>query len=438
MIRGRINFHPKPHQAIVMRDPHRHRCVVAHRRSGKTVMAVFDLLETMLSCPLPYPRVAYIAPFRNQAKKLAWDYLATTCNKPKFFDVNRGDLEVTFKPTGAKFFLLGADNIDAIRGIYLDKCAVDELADCDPRLWSTVLRPCLADRGGRALMMGTPRGRMNMLYDLSRTKPDDPDWSYHCFDCTQTGMVSEAEIEAMRRDPQVPEAMFEQEMMCSFNAALIGAVYGREMNELQARGRYTSVNYDKTLGVMTAWDLGWQDATAVIYLQRTGSELRCIHCEEYSLMSLADICREVRNKPWGDNYVAHYGPHDLAVHDYGSGKSRIQIAREAGIEFEPTVNWSVEDGIEAVRAILPHLWISAESGERLLECLCNYRFVFDDRVRSFKTKALHDWTSHCADAIRMFAVANDPAMVMRPDAPMTGPRRGRRRELAGSGQRWLL
>ena len=407
-----------------------------HRRAGKTVMAIFDGLETQLSCPHPYPRVAYIAPYLKQAKKLAWDYLATTCNKPRLFDINKSDMEVTFKPNGGKFMLLGADNIDAIRGIYLDKVIVDELADCDPRLWSSVLRPCLADRRGRALMMGTPRGRMNMLYDLSRTPADDPDWGYHVFDCTQTDMLPPDEIEAMRRDPQVSDAMFQQEMMCSFNAALLGAIYGREMNELQAARRYTTVNFDVSLPVMTSWDLGWADATAIIYWQRVGSEYRVICAEEYTLTKLPDICAAVRAKPWAGNYTAHYGPHDLAVHEYGSGKSRSAIASDAGIEFEPTVNWGVEDGIEAVRAILPHLWISEDNADRLLEALCNYRFVFDDTNRTFKTKALHDWTSHIADATRMFAVANDPALVSR-DLPHGIRGRGRRQSV-GNGQRWLL
>jgi len=435
VIKGRVNFKPKPHQYAVMTDQHRHRCAVMHRRAGKTVMAIFDGVETMLACKLPYPRVAYIAPYLKQARKLAWDYLATTCNDPRYFDVNKSDLEVTFKLNGGKFMLLGADDGGVkLRGIYLDKVIVDELADCDPRLWSSVLRPCLADRKGRALLMGTPRGRMNLLHDLSKTSPDDPDWSYHQYDCTQTDMVSPEEIEAMRRDPNMPEAMFEQEMMCSFNAALLGAIYGREMNALQSERRYTSVNFDATLPVMTSWDLGWQDACAIIYWQRVGTELRVICAEEYTLTALPVICAAVRAKPWASNYVAHYGPHDIAVHELGSGKSRWQIAQDAGIEFEPTVNWPVEDGIEAVRAILPHMWISTDQADRLLESLCNYRFVFDDEHRTFKTKALHDWTSHMADAARMFAVANDPALVSR-ELPVRGFSRRRGHE---GNQRWLL
>ena len=352
---------------------------------------------------------------------------------PQLFDINRSDLLVTYKPNGGKFMLLGADNIDAIRGIYLDKVIVDELADCDPRLWSSVLRYCLADRRGRALMMGTPRGRMNMLYDLSKTT--DPDWGYHCYDVTQTDMVAQAEIDAIKADRTVPEAMWQQELYCSFNAALIGAVYGAEVNALQRDGRFTSVNFDETLPVYTSWDLGFADATAVIHWQRAGSEWRAICCDEFTLTKLPDICRAVLAKPWAANYAGHFGPHDIQVHEYGSGKSRAAIASELGIEFEPNVNWSVEDGIEAVRALLPHLWISQDQAERLLESLANYRFAFDDQNRSFKTKALHDWTSHVADATRIFAVANDPSTLSR-NPPGKRGRRGRLSE--GSSQGWLI
>lgn len=192
MIRGKIKFKPRWFQEQIMTCPKRHRAAVLHRRAGKTVMAVFDGLETMFMCPLPQPRVYYVAPFLKQAKKLAWDYLATTilnAGKPHLFEVNKSELSVTFVPNGGRFQLLGAnDNIDAIRGVYADKVICDELADMHPGLWSNVIRPALADRRGRALMLGTPRGRMNFLYELSKTDADDPEWQYFCYRCRETGV----------------------------------------------------------------------------------------------------------------------------------------------------------------------------------------------------------------------------------------------------------
>ena len=424
MIKGRIKFRPKPHQLAVLSDKKRHRGVVMHRRAGKTVMAIFAGLEAQLSCKLPSPRIGYIAPYLKQAKRLAWDYLASVTNGGgDHFEIHQGDLTTRFVHNDAKFMLLGADNLEAIRGQYFDLIIVDELADCDPRLWHSVIRPALADRKGRAILMGTPKGRMNMLYELSQKEPDDPEWSFHKYDVTQTKMLDADEVEAARRD--MPSALFEQEFMCSFNAALVGAVYGAEMNKLQAEGRLLRIPHDPAFPVTTAWDLGYADATAIWYFQFIGSEVRAIEYEEHTLKSLVEIGALVRGKPY--IYDRHYGPHDLHQHELGSGNSRADILSRLGIEFEPPVNWPVEDGIEAVRAFIPHLFIDSANAQMGLECLVNYEYVFDESARAFKTKPRHNWASHGADAIRMIAVAVDKRLSgLNPNvSPLTGRRRGR-------------
>jgi hypothetical protein len=418
LIKGRINFAAKPHQAAVLNDPKRHRGAVMHRRAGKTVTAVFDGYETVVSCRLPSPRIVYIAPFLKQAKKLAWDYMASVAQSGnrhgEFFDINKGELCITFLPKDAKFFLLGADNIDAIRGMYFDKAIVDELADCDPRLWQSVLRPALADRQGRGLLMGTPKGRMNMLYDLSKVLPDDPEWSFHRYDVTQTNMLRPEEVEGARRD--MSGAMFEQEFMCSFNAALVGAVYGREMDELQAKHRLTTVKYEASLPIITAWDLGWADATSIGIYQRAGTEVRCIGYLELTFSKLPDSIRALRE--WcGERGIdmtgaRHIGPHDLAVHELGSGMSRMHIAQQMGFDFEYAPKWSLPDGVEAVRNIISHLWIDEAEAMRLLECLINYSYGYDDQNRAFKTTPKHDWTSHGVDQLRMLAVTYDQSRAL--------------------------
>lgn len=407
----KINFHPKAHQLAVLTDTRRHRGVVMHRRAGKTVTAIFDNLKAMLECRYHEPRVAYIAPYQKQAKQLAWDYLVSAVSgesaKP-YFKVHQQDLSVTCLYNSSKFKLLGADNIDSIRGMYFDQVVVDELADCDPRLWTAVLRPALADRKGRALLMGTPKGRMNMLYELSKVKPDDPEWGYHCYNALQTGMVRRSELAALQRE--MSDALYQQEFMCSFNAALLGAIYGKEMNNLQAAGRFLPFDHDPAYPVYTSWDLGWADATSVVYWQIIGGEIRLIDYDEFTLTKLPDSIRAVLSKPYQYIDGSHYGPHDLEVHELGSGRSRLEIAREHGIDFVKVPNWSLEDGIEAVRSLLPRVYISSTKCERLLECFVNYVFEFDESARTFKTRPKHDWTSHAMDAVRMFAVGHAGGM----------------------------
>jgi hypothetical protein len=403
MLKGRINFNPRPHQKAVLTDKHRHRGVAMHRRAGKTVCACVDGWANLLACPLPSPRGVYIAPYRIQAKKLAWDYLRRMVrgNANGQFVINESELTITFTPNDAKFVLAGGDNVDALRGHYFDWVCIDEVADCDPRLWPEVIRPALADRKGRALILGTPKGRMNLLYDLSRKPADDPEWSWHCYDVTQTDALDPMEVEAARRE--MSEPLFQQEFMCSFNAALVGAVFGTEMNELQNAGRFTSVKYEKSLPVWCAWDLGFADATSVWFIQVAGTEIRAIDYREWTLTSLVDIINDI--KGMGYRNMQHIVPHDIMVRELGSGRSRADILEQMGINFDIAPNWSVEDGIEAVRMICPHLWIDYQQ-ERALECLVNYRFDYDEKRRAFKVAPLHDWTSHCVDALRMFAVTH--------------------------------
>jgi phage terminase large subunit len=411
-----------------MRCNKRHRAVVMARRSGKTVMACVECFRTMIECKRPAPRAYYVSPYLKQSKKVAWDYVRELAKSGgPLFEVNNSELSIRFQPNGGKVILAGADNADALRGIYADLVVVDEVADCDPNLWPTIVRPALADRGGRGLLCGTPRGRMNLLYDLSKIDKDDREWAYFKYDAYEAGMLSADEIEATRRDmisanPGHGEALFQQEMLCSFNAALIGAIYGKQMDALQNEGRFTDVKYDSSLPVMTAWDLGFKDSTAIWYLQQVGSEIRAIEYEEFTLTSLPDILKSVLGK--GYIYSEHYGPHDLRVREYGSGRSRRDIASDLGVEFTLAPNWSVEDGIEAVQGVLPHLWIDHRKADRGLECLVNYKFEFDDQQRCFKVRPLHSWASHGADALRIFAVARDNAM---PD------RAGNR-----SSNRWLV
>lgn len=415
-IQGRSNFRPFPHQAMVMRSTKRHRCAVFHRRAGKTAMAVFMCLEAIVTGERYMPRAYYIAPFQKQAKKLAWDYFRSIVGRTELFSVNNSELSVTFKPNGGKVILAGADNTNALRGIYADFVVVDEMADCDPRLWTNVLRPALSDRQGRALICGTPRGRGNFLYELSKIGPDDPEWGYFCFNCEQTGVLAAEEIDATRRDmvrgnSAYGEALFQQEMMCSFISALIGAIYGPQMTTLQNEGRFTTVPPDDSLPVFTSWDLGYADATAILFMQQVGSEVRIIDYEEYSFTSMAEVIKRVLAK--GYIYSEHIAPHDIKVHEYSLGRTRLEMARDLGIDFTVAPNWSIEEGIAAVHRLLPRLWIDKNRGERVLECLTGYRFEFDEDKRAFKTTPRHDHTSHCADALRIYATAREDTLPLQ-------------------------
>ena len=152
----------------------RYAIIVAHRRFGKTVAAINDLIKDALTIDRPQVRVAYIAPYYRQAKAIAWDYLLEYTKDIEGVEYNVAELRADF-PNGARFRLFGADNPDSLRGLYFDHVVLDEPADFPQRAWPTVIRPSLADRKGRATFIGTPKGK-NQFYDTFINAKKDKNW----------------------------------------------------------------------------------------------------------------------------------------------------------------------------------------------------------------------------------------------------------------------
>jgi len=386
-------------QKQALGDLLRFNVLVLHRRAGKTVLAILWLLIQVLQCEKPRPRGYYVASTYAQAKRIVWDYLVhygtQLGGKP-----NIAELRMDF-PNGGRVQLLGAEpsSIDQIRGVYSDALVLDETADLSSRLWTEILRPTLADREGRMMSIGTPKGRGNLFHKFYERAANRENWHRLLMTCDDTGELPQSEIDEMRGD--MSEAEFQQELYCSFNAAIAGAYYAEELNALYTleRPQVTRVPYDKGLPVVTAWDLGISDSTAVVFAQYSpGGEIRIIDYLETQGAGLPEIIRLVKAKPY--QYGQHIAPHDIRVRELGSGRSRLEIARGLGINFSIAPKQGVMDGIEAVRGQISRMWFDAENCERLLECLVHYRTEYDDKRQTFKETPLHDWSSHAADAMR--------------------------------------
>ena len=362
-------------------------------------MAINELIRRVLKCEQPNPRGAYIAPFYKQAKNVAWDYVKTFCADIPGVKFNQSELKVDL-PNGARIQLYGGDNPDSLRGIYLDCCVLDEYAQCPPRLWSEVIRPALADRKGSALFIGTPYGRGNAFYDLYQRAGDADDWFRSVLTVDDTGVIEQAELDAAKAE--MAEEEYNQEFLCSWDAAIRGAFYGKAMDRATAEGRITSVPYDETMQVITAWDLGINDATAIWFAQVVGREIRFIDYQEYQGMSIPAIIRELDKKPY--KYSKHIAPHDIKVRELGTGTSRWETALKLGVRFDVAKQIPVIDGIDAVRTMLNRCWFDEKKCFYGLEALRAYRTEYDDKKRVYSNAPLHDWSSHGADAMRYFAV----------------------------------
>ncbi len=348
-----------------------------------------------------------MSPFLKQAKSVAWDYLraAVAPGRQVGASIHESELRVDY-PSGAQVRLFGADNANALRGLYLDGIVLDEYADMDPRVWPEVIRPALADRRGWAVFIGTPRGR-NSLFETWRRAQSDPAWFALMLKASETGLICEEELEVARRD--LSEEQYAQEFECSFDAAVIGAYYGKLMQQAQEQKRITNVPCDPSLQVWTAWDLGIADATAIWFAQLVGREIRIVDYYESSGVELAHYVRELQKR--GYSYAGHIVPHDAQAKELGTGKSRIELMQSLGLRnvtFAPS--HFVEDGIEAVRVFLPKCWFDAQKCARGIDALGLYRAEYDDRRETLKPRPVHDWTSHAADAFRYLAMTLDQAV----------------------------
>lgn len=398
-----MTYEARPHQAALHEALRRFSVLVCHRRFGKTVLAVNELIARSLECARTEPRHAYLAPLRKQAKRVAWDYLKRFTLGLPGRAVHEGELRVDLWG-GRRIFVDGADNPDALRGLYLDGVVLDEYGQMQPSAWSQVVRPALSDREGIALFIGTPKGR-NAFHDLYRDAAakmaaGDRHWFAALRPASETGVIPPGELDAARRDMDADE--FDQEFECSFAAGIVGAYYARLLADAEREKRIGRVPWDPILPVHTAWDLGVGDSTAIWFVQLVGREWRWIDYHEGTGAGLDHYARVLGAKPYV--YGEHLLPHDAAARELGTGRTRIEMLASLGIRARLVPRHAVDDGIQAVRALLPRSWFDAEKCARGLETLRAYRRGWDERLGLFRARPLHDWASHGADAARTAAM----------------------------------
>ncbi|WP_067097921.1 terminase [Marinomonas atlantica] len=191
----------------------------------------------------------------------------------------------------------------------------------------------------------------------------------------------------------------------AFNQSAKGAYFLEQMRDIRRTQRLTSkVHWNKSLPVITAWDLGMNDSMVIWFAQIVGREVHLIDYYENSGEGLEHYASYVNSKPY--RYAQHYGPHDLAVRELGTGNSRVDTAMKFGLKFEIVSRISNhQEGIEAVRRFLPQCWFDEAACERGVTCLDNYRKEWDERLGAYKKTPLHDWASHGAKAFETLARA---------------------------------
>jgi len=395
-----IPYKPREHQKAVHKNLKRFNVLVCHRRFGKTVLCINELLKKAMQNTLPRPRYYYLAPTYSMAKRTAWDYVKEYTGVLPDVTYHETELRADL-PNGARIQLLGCERPDSLRGLYIDGVVLDEVAQMPPRLWTEVIRPALSDREGFMIAIGTPQGH-NSFHQLYDHALHQEDWYAETFKASTTNIISELELNEARA--LMPEEIFEAEFECSFDSSAIGSIYSKGIAKAEEEKRITKIPYELGIKVNTFWDLGIADKTAIWFVQQKGSAFHIIDYYEDSGESLEFYANVLDEKKY--IYDTHYLPHDASVRELGTGVSRIETAQSLGLRTSIVPKLSVEDGINAVRMVLSRCWFDHEKTKHGLDALRQYRWASNDRGE-LKNKPVHDWTSHSADAFRYFAVGNN-------------------------------
>jgi phage terminase large subunit len=365
-------------------------------------MVLNHLIRAALTNTNHNPRYAYIAPTYKQAKSIAWDYLKFYTKNIPGTKWNESELRCDLV-NGARITLLSSENFDSIRGIYLDACAIDEVAQVSQGLIDEVIVPALSDRKGKLFLIGTPKGMNNIFYDYYQKAQADTKWFLYKAKASQTKIVDEEELSNALT--VMGKAKYDQEFECSFIGNLEGSIYGELVQELDDKGNIGAVPYDPSLPVSTAFDIGYNDSTSIIFFQLLNHQINIIETYENNNEALPHYIKFLQDKDY--IYDTHYGPHDLDVTEFSNGKTRREVALALGVRFRIAPRILLEDGIHAVKMLLPRCKIDSENCADLLIALRHYHRKFNDKERIFKSKPVHDFSSHMCDALRVLATALD-------------------------------
>jgi len=390
-----------------------------HRRAGK------DSSCLNMGAVLSQMRVGtiwHMLPTLKQGRRVIWDGIDKFGRRmidqafPKEMreSTNNSDMQIRLK-NGSIWQVVGSDNYDSLVGTNPVGVIFSEYSIADPSAWDYI-RPILAENGGWALFIYTPRGK-NHGHDLFKMSQTNPKWYStlltvdNTFEADMETPIISYDAVKEERDSGMSEEKIQQEFYCSFDSGMEGAFYTKELNKADKEGRIGNYPHDPSKTVQTWWDIGFRDHTAIIFTQR-GADGKPIIIDYLSdrNKSLEEWIRDVRSLPY--SYDEHWGPHDMEHHEFTTGKTRIEFAYALNFKFNVVENIPVADGIDATRAMILVAKFNKDKTQGLLDSLYSYRREYDERAKLFRDKPKHDWACHGADSARYCAVGWSDAPVV--------------------------
>lgn len=414
-IERRIRWYQQPFHSALVSGKKKRAIEIAHRRWGK------DEITLAATCELAHQRIAsywHCLPEYEQGRKALWDAINAHTGKRRIDEAfppeireSKDEQKMFIKlKCGSTWQIIGSDRYDATVGSGVAGIVYSEWALANPSAWA-YHRPMLEENDGWAAFITTPRGR-NHAYSMYQMARENPRWFAEVSTIHDTGALSPEQIDESLKEyialygEDLGRAQFEQEYECSFNAAILGAFYAREMAAVRKEGRITEIEPDMSRPVHRAWDIGVRDDTSIWWFQVVGTQVFILDCYSQSGAGIDHYATVVEQKRkehgWLDG--TDFVPHDAKVKEWGTGRTRVETMQQHGLNPAVVPAASKLDGINAARRTLGRAVFHPRCEEGI-SALEQYRREWDDEKKAFRADAVHDWTSHLADAFRYLSLA---------------------------------
>jgi hypothetical protein len=385
-----------------------------HRRAGKDYVSFYIILRQAL---ISVGTFFYCLPTFAQARRVVFESILS--DGTRFLDMIPKALVSKINIQQMSIYLINGSHIQIVGSNTIEQ----NLVGCNPKgivfsEWArslpsafTYIRPALVFNDGFSIFITTPYGK-NHSWQLHERAKNSKDWFISVKTVADTGLLTPEQIAEERKE--FSEEIIQQEYYCSYLAGE-GAYYSKYINAINLNGQITEVPYDPTYPVHTAWDLGVNDLNVIIYFQVINNNIiHVIDCDHGSDLGLDKYVKILASKPYG--YGRHFAPHDIAAREYGTGLSRIEIAKRLGLKFEIRMDdhgkvhsalpmLSIDDGIELVKMSLSKMWFDEKKCKDLLQALENYRREWSDKIKDYLDRPLHNRDSHFADCVRYLATS---------------------------------
>ena len=386
-----------------------------HRRAGKDDVLLNWAAVSVMDRPASY---WHCLPEYAQCRKAIWTAVDPMTGKRRIdqaFPVelrenfNEAEMFIRFK-NGSTWQMVGSDRYNNLVGAGVAGVSFSEFALANPSAWGYI-RPMVEANNGWAAFISTPRGR-NHFKDLFDMAARNPAWFAESLSIHDTQALTPQQItDAMEEyvalyGEDIGRAQFQQEYEVSFNAAILGAFYAREMVHVRNEGRIDPTLEAIDAPVHRAWDIGVRDDTSIWWFQVVGGQVYVLDFYSTSGVGVDHyaevIAKRAADHGWqdGNDFV----PHDAKVKEWGTGRTRVETMQGHGLRPQVVPQAGLLDGINATRLTLPRC-VFHDRCEEGIAALEQYRREWDDDKKAFRASPLHDWTSHGADAFRYLAMA---------------------------------